>query len=114
MEMVAYQNAFLVFMKHNRERIMEENACLYLRETSNKCGKEWAALDATDGTRKGTGTRDAITLRMKLKKKVIREYDIPDILQLFLFLIFLACVLSPQHEGVTFSRFCIDLSLFLS
>ncbi len=39
-EMVAYQNAFLIFMKHNRERIMEENACLCLHETSNKCGKE--------------------------------------------------------------------------
>ena len=53
MEMVAYQNAFLIFMKHNRERIMEENACLCLRETSNKCGKEWAALDATELKRYG-------------------------------------------------------------
>ena len=52
-EMVAYQNAFCLFMKDNRERIMEEDASLCLREISNKCGKEWAALDATDRKRYG-------------------------------------------------------------
>jgi hypothetical protein len=40
MEMEAYQNAFLIFMKHNRERIMEENACLRLLQISNKCGED--------------------------------------------------------------------------
>ena len=86
-------------------------AFAYVRSATNVAKNGQHSMQRT---RKGTGTRDAIMLRMKLKKKVIREYDIPDILQLFLFLIFLACVLSPQYEGVTFSRFCIDLSLFLS
>jgi hypothetical protein len=53
MEMEAYHNAFLIFVKHNRERIMEKNACLRLLQISNKCGEEWEALDATD--KKGYG-----------------------------------------------------------
>ncbi len=48
---VEYQNAFLLLMKHNSERVMEENACLCPREISNKCGEEWAALDATNKKR---------------------------------------------------------------
>jgi hypothetical protein len=51
MEMEACQNAFLIFLEHNRERIMEENACLGLHDISNKCGEEWAALGATNKKR---------------------------------------------------------------
>ncbi len=50
-EMEAYQNAFCVFVKHNRERVYQENACLCRLDISNICGEEWAALDAKDKKR---------------------------------------------------------------